>query len=317
MTDFKYLYLGLCGLARAHQANPMAGHLGAAVVAGYFFGEDNPDLDDKVYTAVEKELDRIIQGEESLWYDQKKAGITVPELFEPFPDEPPQEKHITTIAKALATNIDKTRQSGHNVIFSAIALRALHDHPIYATPSIIEGIRKLVEGFDGAVPGRGYYGRQRGWIVGDKVNLPVDNDFPPYKSQQSMVEVVVDELIRLASVRRQGFGGLVHIINHAAALTELSLFSYRDLARRGLAAHHQHVRLWRSLPDVEGELGPLRRAERDPRNPEYWSSETPSQSSARLTHRIKTMYGFFTLLRLTKDPATRKQAEEKFLYLMA
>ena len=52
MTDFKYLYLGLCGLARAHRANPMAGHLGAAVVAGYFFGEDNPDLDDKVYTAL-------------------------------------------------------------------------------------------------------------------------------------------------------------------------------------------------------------------------------------------------------------------------
>lgn len=317
MIDFKYLYKGLCGLARAHRANPMAGHLGAAVVAGYFFGEDHPDLADKVHAAVEKELDSIVQGEESLWYDPKKAGITVAQLFEPFPDERPQEEHIVTIAKALSANIDKTRQSGHNVIFSAIALRALHDHPIYATPSIIEGIQKLVEGFDGAVPGRGYYGRQRGWIVGDKVDLPDDDDFPPYKSQQAMVEVVIDELIRSASVRRQGFGGLFHIINHAAALTELSLFGYKDLARRGLAAHHQHVRLWRSLPDVEEELGPLKRAEHDPRNPEYWSCDTPSQWSARLTHRIKTMYGFFTLLRLTKESAARKQAEEKFLYLMA
>jgi hypothetical protein len=132
-----------------------------------------------------------------------------------------------------------------------------------------------------------------------------------------MAEVAIDELIGSASVRRQGFGGLFHIINHAAALGELSLFGYQALAQRGLVTHRQHVRLWRSLPDVENELGPLRRAQHDPRTPEYWSGDAPSQWSARLTHRIKTLYGFFTLLRFTKDPAARKQAEEKFLYLMA
>ncbi len=52
----------------------------------------------------------------------------------------------------------KTRQSGHNVIFATLAIRALHGHPEYATPSIVEGIRKLAETFNGAVPGRGYYG---------------------------------------------------------------------------------------------------------------------------------------------------------------
>lgn len=38
MIDFKYLYEGVCGPARAHRAGTMAGRLGAAVVAGYFFG---------------------------------------------------------------------------------------------------------------------------------------------------------------------------------------------------------------------------------------------------------------------------------------
>ena len=107
-----------------------------------------------------------------------------------------------------------------------------------------------------------------------------------------MAEAAIDELIRSASMRRQGFGGLFHIINHAAALTELSLFGYRDLAQRGLAAHRQHVRLWRSLPDVENELGPLKRAPHDPRTPEYWSDNSQSQWSARLTHRVKTLTGF-------------------------
>ena len=42
MIRFEYLYKGICGLARAHKANGLAGHLGAAVVAGYFFGEEHP-----------------------------------------------------------------------------------------------------------------------------------------------------------------------------------------------------------------------------------------------------------------------------------
>ncbi|MFH1264909.1 MAG: hypothetical protein ABIK89_04235 [Planctomycetota bacterium] len=41
------------------------------------------------------------------------------------------------------------------------------------------------------------------------------------------------------------------------------------------------------------------------------------RDSVRLTHRIKTLYGFFTLVRFVEDSAKRKQAEEKFLYLMA
>lgn len=317
MVDFDYLYKGLCGLARVHKASGLAGHLGAAVVAGYFFGEEHPNLDGKVTTAVEKELDRIISGAEPIWYNQQKTGISVPSLFERYPDEKPREELIENIAKALSGNIDKTRQSGHNVIFAAIAIRALHDHPEYATPSIVDGIRKLIAGFNGAVPGRGYYGKKRGWIVGDKVTLPKDNNFPPYKNEQAMAEFVIDELIRSASLRRQGFGGLFHIINHAAALTELTRFGYSELAKQGLAAHRQHVRLWKTLPDVEEELGKLTPSKYDPRTPEYWSTSTESHFSARLTHRIKTLYGFFTLLRFIEDEEKRKQAEKSLLYLMA
>ena len=132
-----------------------------------------------------------------------------------------------------------------------------------------------------------------------------------------MVAFVVDELIKSASIRRQGFGGLFHIINHATALTELSHFGHKDLARKGWAAHRHHVRLWKSLPDVGEELGLLKRAEHDPRTPEYWKRTESVQWSAWLTHRIKTLYGFLNLLRFVDDPAKRKAAEREFLYLMA
>jgi hypothetical protein len=316
MVNFQYLYRGLCGLANAPRAGALAGHLGAAVTAGYFFGEDQSNLDELVYRGIEKELERIIRGEEAIWYNAEKAGITVAELFEPLPKERPQEELIPTIAKALSRNVNQTRQSGHNVIFAAIGLRGLHDHPQYATPKIVQGIQKLIEGFNNAPPGRGYYGKEEGWRVG-RAPLPPNDDFPPYKDVQDMVETVIDELIATASIRRQGFGGLWHLINHAAGIVELSLFDYKSLANQALAAHHQHVRLWRSLPDLEAELGAAKKANHDPREAAYWTTGTLKRDQARLTHRIKTLYGFFKLLPFVQDEGKRDQAQDRLRYLMA
>jgi hypothetical protein len=317
MISTAYLYRGLCGLAHAYRANPMAGHLGAALVAGYFLGEELPHMDERVRTGVTGELDRILNGEENMWFNPQETGITNLELFEPIPSEPSQETGIPAIAEALCGNIDKMRESGHNAIFAAIAIRALRDHPQFATPTILHGIRRLIEDFNDAIPGRGYYGRERGWIEGDQVRLQPVDEPAPYTDEAELAEAVIAELIQGASVPRRGFGGLVHVINHAAALVELSRFGYRDLARSGLRAHWHHVRLWKSLPDLEDELGPVERATHDPRAPEYWTIGTLRRDSGRLTHRIKTLYGFITLMRLVEDEAKRRAAEAQFLYLMA
>lgn len=316
MVNFDYLYKGLCGLANAHKASALAGHLGAAVVAGYFWGEDLGGQDDAVYRGVEKELDRVMKGEEAFWFNSRKAGITAPELFKPLPEEEPQEALIADIANALSSNIEKTRQSGHNVIFAAIAIRALHDHPEFATPQIVGGIRKLIEGFNGVTAGRGYYGKPAGWKQGEQVKLPPADDFPPYRSQEEMVEVVIDELIASVKLRRQGYGGMWHLINHTAALTELSRFGFEAVTRKGFSGHHQHVRLIRSLPDVSNELGMLKRSDLDPSYPAYWQGDL-KRDEARLTHRIKTLYGFHTILRFVNDEKKQRQARESFRYLMA
>jgi len=312
-----YLYKGLCALARAERANAMAGHLGAAVIAGCFFLNQHPELERRVHAAITGELDRIIGGEESLWFDAEKAGIAIPELFEPFPEAGSRSDGSAVLAEALAANIDETRQSGHNVIFTALAIKTLADHPVVATPEIVAGIRALIAKFDGAIPGRGYYGAQAGWITGDRVPLPAGDDLPSYASEGDLVAAVMAELANSAVMRRQGFGGLVHIINHAAALVELSRYGYGKLAHRGFAAHRQHILLWRSLPDVEDELGALTPAAHDPRTPAYWRhGSAPTPWSARLTHRVKTLYGFFTLTPLVEDPAKRAQAETGLKYLM-
>jgi len=317
MIDSRYLYRGLCGLARAHLASSMAGHLGAALLAGWFFAEEHPDLDADVFAGVTRDLDRIVSGEESIWFDAAEAGITVPELFAPFPSEPAATQRVASIPTALSRNVDHTREAGHNVIFASLALRAFAEHPEHATPSIVDGIRRLIERFDRATPGPGYYGRERGWIDGDAVTLADDDGPPPYADEAALFRTVIDELIRGASIRRRGFGGLVHIINHAYALAELSRAGHQELAIRGLGAHHRHLRLYLSLPDLEDELGAVVKDRHDPLTPQHWSRRDSVQSSAWLTHRIKTLYAFRGLLRTVDDAETRARAEDAFRYLMA
>jgi len=91
---------------------------------------------------------------------------------------------------------------------------------------------------------------------------------------------------------------------------------YKELAKQALPAHHQHIRLWRSLPDVEGELGPVPKSEHDPRDPVYWLGML-KRDEARLTHRIKTLYGFNILKRFIENDAQRRRADDAFLFLMA
>lgn len=316
MIEFDYLYQGLCGLAHAHKAGTMAGHLGAAVVAGYFFGEDHGELPDEVFRGVEGELKRVLAGEESFWWNARKAGVTPADLFKPLPKEKPDPDAIKRIAAALRKNVGATRQSGHNIIFASLAIRALHDHTEFATPQAITGICKLTAGFDTAHAGRGYYGKEKSWLTGSQLKLAPDPKFRPYASLQDMVDVTIAELIATAAVRKQGFGGLWHVINHAAAITELHRCGFEDVAKLALPAHHQHVRLWRSLPDVAAELGAVKKAGQDPREPAYWQGML-KRDEARLTHRIKTLYGYYTLRRFVENDAVRKEADDAFLYLMA
>ena len=105
MIDFDYLAKGLYALARAHHVNTMAGHLGAAIVAGYLIAEIIRDLDENINAGIEAELDRIICGQ-SGFGPKRGASISVVEMFESFPKQPQQENLIDGIADALIHNID-------------------------------------------------------------------------------------------------------------------------------------------------------------------------------------------------------------------
>jgi hypothetical protein len=314
MVDFAYLYRGLCGLSRAHRANSMAGHLGAAVVAGYLYGEDNADLAPDVGEAVGGYLDRLVAGEEPIWFDPDKTGITVSEMFAPWEPEEGDPAPVGDIAAALSGNIGEFRQSGHNVIFASLALRALSDHPRHATPAVVGGICRLIEGFDSSGGGRAYFGEERGWI--EAADIPVDDSFPTYDTLEGMAALLLDELPDSPEDRRRGVGGPQHVVNHAAALIDLTAHGYGDLARQGFAAQRRHVQLWRALPKLTDELGPIVKAPLPPTDAEFWRTAEAKNESASLTHRIKTLYGFGRLMTVVEDAAAVRDATDKLQYLI-
>ncbi len=316
MINFDYLQHAIFGLANAHRAGTMAGHLGAAVAAGYFFGEDHSDLEDAVFRGVEGELDRVLAGEEAIWFNVKKTGIKPTDLFKAIPNGEVVENANQAIVEALGKSVGGLRQSGHNVIFASLAIRALRDHQEFATPMVVEGICKLIKGFHGVSAGRGYYGKKAGWRRGQDVKLDSAQDFPAYRGIGEMVQITLQEVIDSASVRRQGFGGLWHLINHAAGIVDLERSGFGVLASKALSAHHLHVRLWRSLPDVEKELGKNEKARCSPLEAEYWKGML-KRDQARLTHRIKTMYGFQVIKEVNDRDQLEKEADAAFLYLMS
>ncbi len=318
MVDFKYLTLGLDAMARAHRMSAMAGHLGAAVIAGYFVGEQRPDLEPEVYRGIEGDLERIIAGGSVFGRKMSRtAPLSDRELFAPLPGAKADPALIASLPEALGRNIDRPRQSGHNVIFASIAIRALTEHPELATGPRVDGIRKLIALFDGAHPGTGYFGKGKGRIRGDEVELDDDDGTPEYSDLEGMAAAVIDELIAQdPAVHRQGYGGLVHVINHAAAVADLARFGGADLVPRAVAAHRRHLRLWRNLPDLADELGPVPVSKFTPHHAAYWTSGEAPYDRALLTHRVKTMFGFDELAASSDDDARKARAYDQLRQLM-
>lgn len=318
MIDYQYLSKGLNALARAHHMSSMAGHLGAAVVAGYFVGEQRPDLDPQVSKGIQDDLERIMRGESVFGKKMSKnSKLADPELFEAFSKEKPDESLVDGIAEGLQKNIAKPRQSGHNVIFASIAIRALKEHPELATPSIVGGIRKLMALFDGAHPGSGNYGKEKGRITGNKITLPEEDGTPVYNDIEGMAIAVLDEVVAQdPNIHRQGYGSLVHIVNHAAAIADLADYGYGELVPAAIQSHRQHLRLWRNLPSLTKELGPVKVSKFPPHTAAYWTSGEVPYDRALLTHRVKTMFGFDELAAAVDREEQENQAYDKLRYMM-
>jgi hypothetical protein len=182
---------------------------------------------------------------------------------------------------------------------------------------VVDGIRKLISLFDNSHPGSGYYGKKRGRISGNKIKLSNDDGTPLYTDIEGMTIAVLDEVInQKPEINRTGYGSIVHVVNHAAAIADLSVYGYSELVPRAVRAHRAHLRLWRNLPNVADERGHMKVSKFTPHTAAYWTSGKIPYDRALLTHRVKTMFGFDELAAAVDEEAKEKAAYNKLRFMI-
>ncbi len=133
MLDERYLLLGLDGLCVAHRHDYFQdGHLAASVLAAYHLAGEN-GLDARTSAAIQSHIDD----------DLRDSPV-----FTLAPDQEPDGSLMGNVLDALLPGAGDLRQVGHNVIFSAAALKAFEQRPSTVTPFRVEGICSLITSFE-------------------------------------------------------------------------------------------------------------------------------------------------------------------------
>ena len=203
MLDDRYLASGLAALARVRRRHWNAGHYGAAVLAAYFFAEEQ-GLDAAAAAALAAQLDRLIARH--------------PELFAPPPDRS-GGGDVAPVAASLRRTIGGLHAIGHNVIFATLALKACARRPELATPDHVAGLVALLDQFDGCGPGRPFYG----WDDPASVRLEAADAIPRYDGEAAIARTALAAFARVEAVHPFLHQGIVgHLLTHAHALIDLA-----------------------------------------------------------------------------------------------
>lgn len=282
--DESYLVKGLTAMVRASTWFPA--HWGAGILAGYYLCRDNV-LGEETTLGIKKQLDTAI--------------ALQPQQFAPLADEAADEALIEEIPKALLPAMQGgLRAHGHAVIFASLSVKALHDAPGMARPSVIKALCGL--------------SRQ---IAKHKPQKPAGSE-TSYADTQTMINALFDSLVRFQpllgrpSIRRPNF---THMVTHTEALMNLEMMGYADLAKAGHPGHHAHLDV--PVPAVDPAILPVEESVSleavmskdywaDPKNQKRWSDKfaipnNPNGDWIASGHLFKVLYSYHRLIARVAD----------------
>jgi hypothetical protein len=286
LLEKEYLEKGITALSRAGEQGWFSGHYGAAVMAAYYISRE-----------------RIFVGE---LHDQLVNRVNdmmnlVPDFFQPYPLESPEPQQINRIIDGISLNLKTLRTSGHGVVLGTLALKGLRDAPHMVTPTIVNGICKILDNAcqDGL---NRYYGIENY----DEIEV-YDDEIPAYINEYDMIKTAFEECevvyeTQIIDDKRYHFvGEKEHGITHAHAIYDLLSMGYVELAHQGFENHRLQMKLNRMVPPAPKRIekstftGIL--------DLNFWSK------SYKDPHSLKVPYGALSLL--TKlSPDEQKNYEE-------
>lgn len=277
---------GLDGMSRvAETGNTFGlGHNAAAVISSAFFCR-------------EQKLDAETQKEILAYLDARL--LKNPIYAAARPQEAADPKLTEGLLEDLDAGIATLRGKGHNIIFAVTCLKALRAVREAVTPERIDGLRKMVRSF----------GQTRGGAVEAPEPPLVGLD-----DEQKFIHFIFEQFL---SAMGDGYDGHVVTIGHA--LVELYRMGHKELARKGVPAYWQWVRLASASGGEDGgDVEPAPAQEPTPLTREYWAAQAKRRiGEIASSHTIKYPYSFYALAKDVKDEDLKKRILAKVYDLTA
>lgn len=276
MLDSSYLVIGLDGLGHAHGKEYFRdGHLAASIIAAYYLCHEN-NLHEATQDLIKSRIDEELRNDA---------------IFRPAPDEPADSSLLRQLLDTLTIGIGDLREVGHNIIFGAIALKAFRDCPKAITPSRIEGICRLIEGFTST----------------QNVELDDNDGIPGIADESALIRFIFEEYLRsvwLYAGYGQGRAG--HLLTVGHAIIELRRLGHPELAAQAHAAYRMYISTIRRGPEATNQRIPEHPlSSMTPLDYRYWKQRKPVRPG--LGHAFKYAYSFYNLLHSLDDPQLKKR----------
>jgi hypothetical protein len=273
----------------ATAGEPFMAHFGAALLAGWWFADDqhaSADLD----RAIARTADQIV--DKHRW------------LFENVPSARPDAAlEAELVDQVGGTHLDGVWAIGHDVIYTALAVRTFQARPELCTAPIVDGLHRLVA------------------VCHQDPLLQIANVFDVADvTGADLAALHLDEpsdVARVALETMVGFthvyvglhqGHIGHVIDHAHALITLDRLGHHSESRRGRRGFLAHVAALRKVWHEEANLTEITVGVKDDaRQPAYWEHDYATNDWA-VGHVFKYPYALYDLLGLVDDPSLAKSS---------
>ncbi len=241
--------LAVSSLCQIPVASFNEGHWSAAVIGAWLLADDR-ELDRAAVAPMTAQAMRMMD-EMGQWFTQP--------LPSGFADPAPA-------AATLAAGAARLTALGHDVIFGALALTAMHRRPELATAANVDGLVALIE----AMQRRGPGGPFPGWD--DPAAVRPDADIPALSDGASLAHTTLDAFVTTGSFHPGLDQGVVlHLLTHAHATMLLEDLGHSDIAAGAREAHRTYLTLVTKRPDAAGSV-PDGGHDLDPRSSSFWSA---------------------------------------------
>lgn len=270
-------------------------HIGAAAIASYFFIKDNylvNELEHNIFS----QSRAMIEKNHVINRKQDNSGCDI-EIAE------------TVILGALEKTIDHLHWVGHNVIYSAVSLLAIHELKGWGAEDDLLGISDLIRSFEKTIPGRSWIGFSASEVK--RLEITEADCFPRIENSNDLSYFVLEQLSDFPIIyRAESHHDLIgHMLTFSHALNILFDLGYVSFFNRGLPPLLKLIKVLRSSRHLKPldpiklispvDHLPLQKSERTeflPTESKFWEKDY-SLSNWDFGHIFKFSFSFYDHLR--------------------